>query len=565
MEATAAVGSRLLSLAVAAPKRVLTTLLSPSSTSSTVADANELFLSKSNATGYLGVYGPKPDGKFEARYAGMTLGYFDTAVEAATVYSKRVRSAEAPGAPPIIPTNTPTINNGRIVVDQPLHLLMINVASSLSGFQWQAFVPTLPLALVEGLGHPPRIIGEAYIAFIGTSFLGYLLLPSVLKHASPYSVLRRSYELRALSALLHITALTWARDTDYRLVVPIVLFSRAVHGLTLWLVPLSFIWIGTQADDSDKPNALAFRNLSASLGITFGLFAGAVATMAFDEPIEAGLAPGWLLLFTSLAMWFWLGVSFTHRQLIGQQREENDDDAKSDASFDAARDRSSVLSTPWIHIHLVSFTNLFGWMGYLCIEGSLTLVLIKSFKWQYSDIIYGWLPTALSILFGTLAFASLQSKCEWKMTSLFSLAEWCIIAGLALVYFLPQREMKSYLHAQDPYVAIMFISACSLILFSFALSNTASNALLLLVLPKHQQAQYQAPVQLLASLGRAIGPSISAAIIETSPPQDTQYFITIILTASVLVALSVWVPSLWGARFLEPPVATQNGNGREML
>ena len=179
MEATAAVGSRLLSLAVAAPKRVLTTLLSPSSTSSTAADANELFLSKSNATGYLGVYGPKPDGKFEARYAGMTLGLFDTAVEAATVYSKRVRSAEAPGAPPIIPTSAPKVN-GRVAVDQPLHLLMINVASSLSGFQWQAFVPTLPLALVEGLGHPPRIIGEVYIAFIGTSFLGYLLLPSVL-------------------------------------------------------------------------------------------------------------------------------------------------------------------------------------------------------------------------------------------------------------------------------------------------------------------------------------------------------------------------------------------------
>ena len=194
----------------------------------------------------------------------------------------------------------------------------------------------------------------------------------------------------------------------------------------------------------------------------------------------------------------------------------------------------------------------------------MTLVLIKSFKWQYSDIIYGWLPTALSILFGTLAFASLQSKCEWKMTSLFSLAEWCIIAGLALVYFFRRG---------DEIVPACTGSVCrhhvykrmQLILFSFALSNTASNALLLLVLPKHQQAQYQAPVQLLASLGRAIGPSISAAIIETSPPQDTQYFITIILTASVLVALSVWVPSLWGARFLEPPVATQNGNGREML
>ena len=55
-----------------------------------------MLLSSSNATGYKGVF-TQPSGRFWARRRGVSLGFFDTAVEAAVAYAWAVGEAAAAG------------------------------------------------------------------------------------------------------------------------------------------------------------------------------------------------------------------------------------------------------------------------------------------------------------------------------------------------------------------------------------------------------------------------------------------------------------------------------------
>ena len=71
--------------------------------------------------------------------------------------------------------------------------------------------------------------------------MGSLLLPVLLKSYSAYTIMRRSFEIRVVSGLMHVASMSswlagWPATT-----LALMLLSRALHGLTLLLVPLAVI------------------------------------------------------------------------------------------------------------------------------------------------------------------------------------------------------------------------------------------------------------------------------------------------------------------------------------
>ena len=536
---------------------------------------------------------------------------------------------------------------------------MINVAGSLSGFQWQAFVPSLPLMLVQGLHRRPSSIGTrtlpaptastceksvlyrvillaatcccqsqlsaatrltaahalsgspdlvsalthaasiganlaVYLVFILLSTLSYLALQWLLGFTSAYTLLHRAFEVRMASGLLHVAALSLMHTPDASM--GLLLVSRALHGATLLLVPLAVVWIGTHAPDKSKPAALAERNMHSAAGITFGLFAGALLMSALPDPIAAGAAPGWLLFVSSALMWVWLrgdvhvcGVSlpawawsspgFTDTQLLPQKappRKPSILKTEDGIRGDNLADDEEGDGVPWLHIVLVGASNFSGWAGYLVIEGTLSLVLVQGFGLPSSLVMLGWLPTAIAIFTGTFFFSRLI-QAGWPTTDLV----WVVAAVMAVGLLCTLLLTAGLAGAPDGEMAIAtYVVGASATLFGFGFSNTLINAQLLLWLPIHMQARFQMPVQLLASLGRALGPSLGALIIESDrrrrsalvdgasaasitvgpqqPPggrlhwaYDNQVF----LAAWGLVALAAFVPGAFGPwRDARPPI-----------
>ena len=73
-------------------------------------------------------------------------------------------------------------------------------------------------------------------------------------------------------------------------------------------------------------------------------------------------------------------------------------------------------------------------------------------------------------------------------------------------------------------------------------------------LAQEQQAQYQPPVQTLAAIGRGIGPFLGTLIISQGDKIELGLGPSLMLLFSfTTIALSILVPSAFGARFYEPP------------
>ena len=103
--------------------------------------------------------------------------------------------------------------------------------------------------------------------------------------------------MRILAGIIHVVALM--RPSAHSMLL--VLISRAIHGLTLLLIPLNVAWLGVHVPIEEKPQALAVRNMFATAGITIGLLIGGAFTSIFSDLLTAGAASGWLLIPTRLA------------------------------------------------------------------------------------------------------------------------------------------------------------------------------------------------------------------------------------------------------------------------
>jgi MFS family permease len=449
------------------------------------------------------------------------------------------------GADPSTPRRTLS------AAERQRHRLIINLSGGLSGFQWQAFVPSLPLMLVNGLAEPPSAVGTVYLVFILAATVSYLFLPKLLQHLSAYQVLQHSFELRGLSGLVHVATLSLCKGSS--LCMPLLLLSRLIHGATLLLVPLAVVWIGVNVPDAEKPGALAERNMFSAGGVALGLLSGALLTAAFPDPIAGGVAPGVLLVISSAAMWAWLGHSFTDRRMLEQKRPTPSSTA---ANGEVAPPPPEEEEVPWTHVILVGFANFFGWAGYLTTEGTLSLVLVQALGFRVESTFFGWVPTALAIFAGTLAFARFQAQ-GWTATALTQLAAGSLALALGSILVLETwygEGRPAATRRCSPSAFFWYVFGTCAVLFAFAVSNTLANAQLLLWLPSHMQARFQSPVQLLATLGRALGPSIGALIAQTSG--DGLYDVPILSTSLVLVALAALVPAAFGDRFLAPPAGT---------
>ena len=65
----------------------------------------------------------------------------------------------------------------------------------------------------------------------------------------------------------------------------------------------------------------------------------------------------------------WLNMSFSDREMIP---------VKPPAATDGST-REHDLHTPWLHITLVGFAQFFGWLGFVAIEGSLSLIVVEAY------------------------------------------------------------------------------------------------------------------------------------------------------------------------------------------
>mmetsp|Transcript_42805 Transcript_42805/g.112605 ORF Transcript_42805/g.112605 Transcript_42805/m.112605 type:complete len:497 (-) Transcript_42805:676-2166(-) len=406
----------------------------------------------------------------------------------------------------------------------------------LSGVQWQAFVPALALLVTRGMHLSMDGVGQIYAVFISTSIVGFLGLPQIVKYVTPYTLLRRAFEMRFVAGLIHIAGL-W-KITPYSM--PLVLISRAIHGFTLLLVPLNVTWIGANTPDSEKPGVLAERNTWATAGITVGILLGGGFTSYFTDIVMSGLASGWLLAGTSLATWLAIPHYFIDRRpLPTAEGHVVDGDGKS--------------GVPWLHVVLSSYANFVGWSGYLAFEGTLSVLLVINFGLSHRHVIFGWVPAAIGTFLGSYAVSRLRSK-SWSTKDLAYLASTSLLVAAVLLTLGLSR-----IAGQNVLDCSLFVLGVSVCLFAFGVGNTVVNAQLLVHLPTHLQATYQTPVQLMANLGRGIGPYVGAIILDSSRRRgagESWAGTVVSLFAWASIALATFIPVALGSRFYAPPVPT---------
>lgn len=366
---------------------------------------------------------------------------------------------------------------------------------------------------------------------------------------TPYAVLRLAFECRVISGVLHLLAIGAHVCGDVcalnHLTLALVLASRAIHGLTLLLMPLGVIYIGTRLPASERATALGERNMWAAAGTAGGLLAGSVGTAVLPNPIAAGAAPGVLLVLTSIGMWLWIGAKFVDRQPLPQDEGEGTDRS---STTDLLSSRSLMSQVPVTHVALTGASNILGWAGYLAIEGTLTMVLVDGFAWPTTSIIIGWVPISLAIFVGTIAFRQLRKELKWELSRLAALSSHAAFLGGAL--------MVATLVVPSPAVAsACFVASCSILICAFALGNTLANAQLLVWLPPHLQTRIQPPVQLLASIGRALGPALGVVAAMAGGGFERRGGLMLPMTW-LLVSLCVWLPGVvFAKKFLATPPA----------
>lgn len=165
----------------------------------------------------------------------------------------------------------------------------------------------------------------------------------------------------------------------------------------------------------------------------------------------------------------------------------------------------------------VGFAQFFGWVGFVAIEGSLSLIVVREYGFTHQNVIEVWGPTSLAMLLGTVLFSQLhKAKCRaWRIAAIAIAVLPISFISLFSDYLGDGRvNVARYRHSQNLTAMIaVFVVGVGGLLFSFAVTNTLFNALLMQHLAPHQQATYQTPVQTLAAVGRGIGPFLGTLII----------------------------------------------------
>ena len=169
-----------------------------------------------------------------------------------------------------------------------------------------------------------------------------------LRHTdvTPFTLLRRAFELRTVAGLLHVVGLLSVGPLS----LPLLLLSRVVHGVTLLLVPLIVTWLGTNMPHHEKPQVLAERNTFATAGITIGILIGGVMTGLFSDVVLAGMAPGCLLTLSSVATWYAVPIYFRDTRYLPTGARK-------------AKPGTEGADVPWLHVILSACSNFVGWSG----------------------------------------------------------------------------------------------------------------------------------------------------------------------------------------------------------
>ena len=92
----------------------------------------------------------------------------------------------------------------------------------------------------------------------------------------------------------------------------------------------------------------------------------------------AGAAPGYLNIVVSLLMMLWLRTSFTDRGMLPAGPPKN------------AAPPGESQNEPWLHVLLVGYAQFMGWLGFVAIEGTLSLVVVENYGFTHTDV--GCLP-----------------------------------------------------------------------------------------------------------------------------------------------------------------------------
>lgn len=428
---------------------------------------------------------------------------------------------------------------------------------ALRRFQWQCYVPTLALLTSQDLGLPITAIGWLYFAFVGMSIVSSTLLSAHLKYYSPFTLLWTGYTLRAVSGVLHVIGCAYAARVPTAM--SLLIASRLVHGYTILLFPLSVVWIGAREAAEQRPSTLASRNAYSTVGIFGGILSGSALSAVMPTSLAAGAAPGYLNVLVSLLMLAWLNRSFDDRALLpskppppppSSQQQPSQQPQSVTATAAAAGD-----GVPWLHVRLVGFAQLSGWLGFVAIEGSLSLIVVESYGMTHADVIAVWGPTSLAMLLGTLLFSRLH-KAKWRGSTIATVAIASLpMAAAGLVRAMGTQPPSSAYEFERSWVSIAsFAGGLGALLFAFAVTNTLWNALLMQHLQPHQQAQFQTPVQTLAAVGRGIGPYLGTLIMAKGNEVHSGLGARLTVAMAYLaIALSVLVPSAFGARFFDPP------------
>lgn len=97
-----------------------------------------------------------------------------------------------------------------------------------------------------------------------------------------------------------------------------------------------------------------------------------------------------------------------------------------------------------------------------------------------------------------------------------------------------------------------------LMLAAFAMTNTLFNGLLIQRLAPHQQSKYQAPVQMLAAVGRGVGPFLGTSLMVLGDSIKEGIGPRLMLVMCFCsVAASIAVPAAWGPAFMNPVIVAK--------
>ena len=226
---------------------------------------------------------------------------------------------------------------------------------------------------------------------------------------------------------------------------------------------------------------------------------------------------------------------------------------------------------PWLHISLVGFAQFAGWMGFVSIEGSLSLMMTEIYGLSHRSVWVVWVPISGLMLVGTLAFSSFH-RSKWRAPHVGLVAGAALLVASATLWFGISMRIDEAEFAEVVEVdglssngvidigeidasLVNLVAGIGLLLFAFALTNTLFNSILMQQLLPHQQARFQTPVQTLAAIGRGMGPYLGTLIMTYGNRQPLFELLGPRLLVSFsygAITLSVLVPSLFGARFYEP-------------